>query len=161
MPKIKKKPEVRYGIQITKPFSKDMYSHNDMVAEEMKVNIRNAWANEVIKFMGDDEWPTESNKYNKIIDIQKGICAVGYGDGFTIDEVQKDFLQELDNMANWQLHEEYSYLSFKNSLVPRTRFMMVGFEWQKHDYSFCTDKDLSPVLDMVGFEGTVEALNNI
>jgi len=38
---------------------------------------------------------------------------------------------------------------------------MVGFEWQKHDYSFCTDKDLSEVLDMVGFEGTIDALNKI
>ena len=142
-----KKTHTQYGIQITKPFSKDMYSHNDMVAEEMKVNIRNAWANEVIKFMGDDEWPTESNKYNKIIDIQKGICAVGYGDGFTIDEVQKDFLQELEDMANYQLHEVYSYMSFKN-LVPRTRFMMVGFELQEHDYSFCTDIDLSPIARM-------------
>jgi len=151
-----KKKEIKYGIQITKPFSKDMYSHNDMVAEEMKRNIKDAWANEVIKFMRDDEWPTEG----KIVDIQKGVCAVGYGDGFTIDEVQKDFLQELDNMANWQLHEEYSYMSFKN-LVPRTRFMMLGFEWQKHDYSFCREEDLSEVLDMVGFEGTIDALNKI
>jgi len=139
-----KKKEIKYGIQITKPFSKDMYSHNDMVAEEMKRNIKDAWANEVIKFMRDDEWPTEG----KIVDIQKGVCAVGYGDGFTIDEVQKDFLQELDNMANWQLHEEYSYMSFKNDIVPRTRFMMVGFDWQKHDYSFCTDIDISPIARM-------------
>ena len=50
-------------------------------------------------------------------------------------------------MANWQLHEVYSYMSFKNSMVPRTRFMMVGFDWEKHDYSFCTDIDLSPALD--------------
>jgi len=157
---MKKKKEIKYGIQITKPFSKDMYNHNDMVAKQMKFNIKDAWHNEAIKFMGDDEWPTESNKYNKIIDIQKAVMAMGYGDGYTINEVERDFYSELDNMANWQLHENYSYMSFKG-LVPRTRFMMVGFEWQKHDYSFCTDKDLSEVLDMVGFEGTIEALNKI
>ena len=157
---MKKKKEIKYGIEITKPFSKNMYSHNDMVAKQMKFNIKDAWHNEAIKFMGDDEWPTESNKYNKIIDIQKAVMAMGYGDGYTINEVERDFYSELDNMANWQLHENYSYMSFKG-LVPRTRFMMVGFEWQKHDYSFCTDKDLSEVLDMVGFEGTIEALNKI
>jgi len=157
---MKKKKEIKYGIQITKPFSKDMYNHNDMVAKQMKFNIKDAWHNEAIKFMGDDEWPTESNKYNKIIDIQKAVMAMGYGDGYTINEVERDFYSELDNMANWQLHENYSYMSFKG-LVPRTRFMMVGFEWQKHDYSFCTDKDLSEVLDMVGFEGTIDALNKI
>ena len=157
---MKKKKEIKYGIEITKPFSKNMYSHNDMVAKQMKFNIKDAWHNEAIKFMGDDEWPTESNKYNKIIDIQKAVMAMGYGDGYTINEVERDFYSELDNMANWQLHENYSYMSFKG-LVPRTRFMMVGFEWQKHDYSFCTDKDLSEVLDMPGFEGTLDALKNL
>jgi len=157
---MKKKKEIKYGIQITKPFSKDMYNHNDMVAKQMKFNIKDAWHNEAIKFMGDDEWPTESNKYNKIIDIQKAVMAMGYGDGYTINEVERDFYSELDNMSNWQLHENYSYMSFKG-LVPRTRFMMVGFEWQKHDYSFCREEDLSEVLDMVGFEGTIDALNKI
>tara|TARA_R110002110_G_scaffold354120_1_gene563952 strand:+ start:138 stop:623 length:486 start_codon:yes stop_codon:yes gene_type:complete len=151
-----KKKEIKYGIQITKPFSKDMYSHNDMVAKEMKFNIRDAWANEVIKFKGDGEWPVHGYDHDgesfdiapMIVEIQKQVCAVGYGDGYTIDEVQKDFLQELDNMPNWQLHEVYSYMSFKNNMVPRTRFMMVGFEWQKHDYSFCTDIDISPIARM-------------
>ena len=133
MPKIKKSPIFQYGIEITKPFSKDMYSHNDMVAKEMKFNIKDAWHNEAIKFMGDDEWPTESNKYNKIIDIQKSICAVGYGDGYTINEVERDFYSELDNMPNWQLHENYSYMCFKG-MIPRTSFMMLGFEWEKCEY---------------------------
>ena len=152
----KKKPEFMYGIEITKPHSKYMYDHNDICAREMKFNIRDAWANEVIKFKGDSEWPTKGYDHEgepftdvrpKIVEIQNQVCAIGYGDGYTIDEVSKDFLQELENMANWQLHEVYSYMSFKNGLVPRTRFMMVGFDWEKHDYSFCTDIDLSPVLD--------------
>ena len=37
---MKKKNEIKYGIEITKPHSKDMYSHNDMVAKEMKVDHR-------------------------------------------------------------------------------------------------------------------------
>ena len=142
MQKSKKAPTLQYGIEITKPFSKTMYDHNDQLAEYMKSNIRHAWANEVIKFNGSDDWPAGTS--DAIVLLQSYVCAVGFGEGFTIDEVQKDFLQELDNMANWQLHEQYAYLSFKN-LVPRTRFMMVGFDWQKHDYSFCTDIDLSPV----------------
>ena len=152
MSKSKKTPIFKYGIEITKPFSKTMYDHNEICAREMRSNIRHAWSNEVIKFNANDEWPTEG----KIVDIQKCVCAVGYGEGFTIDEVQKDFLQQLDNMVNWQLHEEYSYMSFKG-LVPRTRFMMVGFDWEKHDYSYCTDIDLSPVLDKMEVEdGPIE-----
>ena len=36
MPKV---PEKKYGIEITKPFSKEMYDHNDQVAKDMRVNI--------------------------------------------------------------------------------------------------------------------------
>ena len=140
MSKSKKTPIFNYGIEITKPFSKTMYDHNEICAKEMRFNIKDAWHNEAIKFMGDDEWPTEG----KIVEIQKAVMAMGYGDGYTINEVERDFYSELDNMADWQLHENYSYMCFKG-LVPRTRFMMVGFEWEKHDYSFCTDIDLSPV----------------
>ena len=144
MSKSKKTPIFKYGIEITKPFSKTMYDHNEICARQMRFNIKDAWHNEAIKFNGDDEWPTEG----KIVEIQKAVCAVGYGDGYTINEVERDFYSELDNMADWQLHENYSYMSFKNSMVPRTRFMMLGFEWQKHDYSFCTDIDLSPIARM-------------
>ena len=35
MPKVLEK---KYGIEITKPFSKEMYAHNDQVAEEMRIN---------------------------------------------------------------------------------------------------------------------------
>ena len=151
--KSKKAPTFQYGIEITKPFSKTMYAHNDIVAKEMKAAIVNAWADELIKFNGHDDWPVGTS--DKIVLLQSDVCAVGYGEGFTIDQVSKDFLQELDNIANWQLHEQYSYLSFKN-MVPRTRFMMVGFEWQKHDYSFCTDIDLSPVSPEAGFHAELE-----
>jgi hypothetical protein len=127
-----KKTHTMYGIEITKPHSKEMYAHNDMVADEMKNNIIKAWEAEVNKFNMDDEWPTGSIIDN-IIDIQSSICAVGYGYGYTIKQVNDDFLKELDTMANWKLHEEYSYLCSKE-LVPRTGFMMVGFEQPHYVY---------------------------
>ena len=37
--KTKKTPKIQYGIEITKPHSKEMYAHNDSVAEEMRINI--------------------------------------------------------------------------------------------------------------------------
>ena len=72
----KKAPTFKYGIEITKPFSKTMYDHNEICAREMRSNIRHAWSNEVIKFNANDEWPTEG----KIVDIQKSVQAIGYGD---------------------------------------------------------------------------------
>ena len=39
---MKKKPEIKYGIEIVKPWSSEMYDHNDVVSEEMKMNILDA-----------------------------------------------------------------------------------------------------------------------
>ena len=148
----KKAPTLQYGLEITKPFSTAMYDHNDQCAQEMKKNILTVWTNELLKMKeyGDVNAMTEDwDAYDiksiapKLLDIQKGVQAIGYGSGYSLDMVDKEFRNELETMANWQLHENYSYLSFKN-MVPRTRFMMVGFDWEKHDYSYCTDKDLSP-----------------
>ena len=52
MSKAKKSPKVQYGIEITKPWSKEMYDHNDMVSEEMKKNIINKW-DELLKEFGE------------------------------------------------------------------------------------------------------------
>ena len=148
-----KELETKYGIQITKPFSKEMYDHNDMCATEMKNNIRNAWDNElaIVKEYHDvnalvEEWDEDLLKEHapKLVRLQKNVMYSGYGMGYTIDMVNEEFIKELDTMANWQLHETYSYMSFDNNLVPRTRFMMLGFGWEKHDYSYCQEQDLSP-----------------
>ena len=148
-----KKTTTKYGLQITKPFSEAMYDHNDQCAQEMKKNIIKAWEVEVNKFNMDDEWPSGS-KIDNIVDFQSSVCAVGYGDGYTIKQVNDDFLKELETMANWQLHENYSYLCFKG-LVPRTTFMMVGFGWEKCDY----DGRIVPqptISDFAPFEGEIE-----
>jgi len=149
-----KKTTTKYGLQITKPFSKAMYDHNDQVADEMKKNIIKAWEVEVNKFNMDDEWPSGSIIDN-IVDIQSSICAVGYGDGYTIKQVNDDFLNELDTMANWKLHEEYSYLCFKG-LVPRTVFMMVGFDWEKCEYDGRIVANGELTSDFADFEGEIE-----
>ncbi len=128
----KKEPTFAYGIEITKPFSKEMYDHNDMVAKEMKKNILNQWEALTYRIDKDLDWESIEEDSN-IVKLQKGVCYSGYGSGYTFGDVDKEFRNELDMMQNWQLHEEYSYLSFKR-LLPRTKYMMIGFDWCKHDY---------------------------
>ena len=143
MPKGKQKKE-QYGIEITKPHSTAMYDHNDLVADEMKKNVTSVWADEMIKFNKTDEWPSDSD--STMNEIQKSICAVGFGDGFTIDEVHKDFMSNLSDMANWQIHEEYSYMCHKG-YVPQVEFSMLGLDnevsryWLVQDYVHKTDAE--------------------
>ena len=164
----KKKPEFMYGIEITKPHSKDMYDHNDICAKEMKYNIRDAWkkalnylnANLTKDDLKDLNWDEDAfnNESNEIsnpilVKLQRGVCYCGYGDGFSVQDVSDAFEKELDNMANWQLHEEYSYMCFEG-LVPRSAYMMVGFEWQKHEYNEPSNV-ISPVCGgPIGFQSS-------
>ena len=136
MPKLKKSPIFKYGIEITKPFSKAMYAHNDGVANEMRANIIEKWE-KLVEELGAINMETPWNliaKYTDLVKLQEGICSTGFGDGYTLEMVDKEFRNELETMANWQLHENYSYLCFEG-LVERTTLMMVGFDWEKCDYS--------------------------
>ena len=142
MSKAKKSPEIKYGIEITKPWSKEMYDHNEKVAEEMKANLMHHWNLLIDKLMDDDrylldrEWDEDDIKAEcpELIKLQRGVCYSGFGGGYTVQDVCDEFSRELGDMQNWQLHQEYSYLSFEG-LVRRTKYMMVGFDWEKHDYA--------------------------
>ena len=137
----KKEPTFAYGIEITKPFSKEMYDHNDMVAKEMRANLFHAFNLLINQFFHDDicdlAWDEDELKVEcpELVKLQRGVCYSGYGDGYTVQDVYDEFCNELNNMQNWQLHENYSYLSFER-LVRRTKYMMIGFDWCKHDYGY-------------------------
>ena len=128
----KKEPTFAYGIEITKPFSKEMYDHNDMVAKEMKENILKQWNALIHGIDMDIDWEDFGDN-ESVVKLQKLVCYSGYGSGYTLGDVNNEFKNELDMMANWQLHEQYSYGSFER-LLPRTKYMMIGFDWCKHDY---------------------------
>ena len=131
----KKANEIKYGIEITKPHSKEMYEHNDKVAKEMKENILEAWEAEISKVeetihnaeLEATEWDEDNLKESnpKLVKLQRGVCYSGYGGGYSIADVNDEFLQELDTMANWQLHQEYGYL-VSEGLVPKVKCSMLG-----------------------------------
>ena len=141
MKKAKKSPKVQYGIEITKPWSKEMYDHNDIVSEEMKKNIIKKWDTIVKRLDMDQDWNLLSDD-SEIVKLQKGICYSGYGDGFTLEDVDEEFRSEVENMPNYQLHESYSYLAFEG-MLPRTSFMLIGFEWEKFDYHVIGSQELT------------------
>ena len=145
MRKAKKSPKVQYGIEITKPWSREMYDHNDKVSEEMKKNIIKKWDTIIKRLDTDSDWGLLSDD-SEIVKLQKGICWSGYGDGYTIGDVDREFRYELENMPNYQLHESYSYLAFEG-MLPRTSFMLIGFDWEKFDYHIIGSQEMiSPVV---------------
>jgi len=137
--KVKKSNPIHFGIEVTKPHSKDMYNHNDKVAKELKSNILKAWTlliknnMQANKFKMSTDW-SEINDDSNLVKLQKNVMYSGYGDGYTVAMVDEEFERELDMMANWQLHEVYAHACFEG-LVPRVKQGMIGHgDWEKMDY---------------------------
>ena len=82
--------------KITKPWSKEMYEWNDIVAGLMKGKIRESIEK------NKDNWDI----LNELIVLCGGIK---YGDGFSIEDLYKGCLDELDSVMNYWLNEEFPY----------------------------------------------------
>ena len=83
---------MNYGIKITKPWSKEMYDHNNMVSELMKLEIIKS----IVKYQNDFD------KLNELMVICGGIK---YGSGYSIDDLYQDVHNEVDNVQNYWLNE--------------------------------------------------------
>ena len=106
--------EIKYGIEITKPWSKEMYDHNDKVAELMKaeilIRLKNAYQS------GDED------DLRKVASI---ICPTGYGYGFGFDDIYNESLRELEMVQNYWLNEEFPY-GVKEGIVSDIGLEFIG-----------------------------------
>ena len=96
-----------------KPWSNEMYEWNDNVADLMKTEI------EIQIEKNKDDW----DKLNELMELCGGIK---YGDGYTIDDLYQDVHDEVDNVQNYWLAEEYPY-SVSKGLVPEVMYEFVGY----------------------------------
>jgi len=112
-----------------------MYDHNDQVAKDMRVNIeyeiRDAHRRATGKVAAEGGMDKGESDLRNIV---QSFTGYEFGDGYDLDDVMNEGIKTLNDAANWMLHEEYSYLCFKG-IVPRVSKMMIGFDWEKHDYS--------------------------
>ena len=113
---------IKYGIPITKPWSKEMYAHNDEVLREVVEEVKDKWlhayhdSENVYEADVEDDEPEfmESDWDNAnaiMMDIQEVVTVTGYGSGFTIYDVEKDVHQELEAMPYWRAKEVAEDLS--------------------------------------------------
>ena len=112
----------KYGIEITKPWSKEMYAHNDEVLREVVEEVKDKWLHAYHdsenvyeadvedyepEFM-DSDW---DNANAIMMDIQEAVTVTGYGSGYTVYDVEKDVHQELEAMPYWRAKEVAEDLS--------------------------------------------------
>ena len=105
---------MNYGIEITKPWSKEMYDHNDMVSQLMKLEIIKS----IVNFQND---------FDKLNELMVLCGGIKYGDSYDINELYQDVHDEVDNVQNYWLNEEYP-LAVSNGLVDDVKLKFVGYD---------------------------------
>ena len=115
----------KYGIEITKPWSKEMYAHNDEVLKEFVEEVKAKWYcayldSENLYYRDgradEDGLDFEDSEFNYnanaiMLDVQEAVLLTCYGSGYTIYDIEKDVHQELNAMPYWRAKEVAEDLS--------------------------------------------------
>jgi hypothetical protein len=119
---MKKEAKIEYGIAIVKPWSKEMYDHNEALAEVVKNEVARMWE-EACK-QAEAEFVDEDDLGNEFIDmqwdgasedmikIQQAITYYSYSNQ-SIGDVAEEVEDQLENMPLYQLKELVEELEIK------------------------------------------------
>ena len=119
---MKKEARVEFGITITKPWSKEMYDHNEEVAEIVKETVHQMWVDALKEAIEDYRDEDElGNLYSEMdwgqasdemVRIQKAITYYSYCNQ-SIEEVADEVEETLEDMPLYQLKELVEELEIK------------------------------------------------
>ena len=119
---MKKEAKVEFGITITKPWSKEMYAHNEELAEVVKETVHQMWVDALKEAIEDYRDEDElGNLYSEMdwgqasdemVRIQKAITYYSYCNQ-SIEEVADEVEETLEDMPLYQLKELVEELEIK------------------------------------------------
>ena len=121
---MKKPAKVEYGIQIVKPWSPEMYNHNELVADLVRNEIESSLIAEIYVLQEmieseDEDIETEvlDLDWDQVPDslrrLQLAVTCYGFGSGYTVGEVMDQVYEELDNAPLYRLNEMVDELDIK------------------------------------------------
>ena len=99
---MKKEKKVVYGIEITKPWSAEMYNHNRGVAEEVAGQLRDILTSLVAKVDVTDYWGLVEPAF---IQFQTAVTCYGFADNFLISRVVETIELEIEEAPLYRLNE--------------------------------------------------------
>jgi hypothetical protein len=115
-----KNPKIyKHGIELTKPWSKEMYAYNESVKSKMIKDISIS-----ISHLNNEE---VAQKIAKIINPYM------YGEGFVLENMKSDMLNNVTNFENFWLAEIWDELISANFVLPNFGennevYHIIGFE---------------------------------
>jgi hypothetical protein len=108
---MKKEAKVEFGIVITKPWSSEMYAHNEQVADIVRNEVEALWIAALMQFQkefdGNDEMLEAefSSASKELVEIQRAITCYGFGYGYDVAAVAERVMQELEDAPTYRLKE--------------------------------------------------------
>ena len=108
---MKKAKKVEFGIEIVKPWSSEMYAHNEEVAEVVREKVTALWKAAIREFAkdfdGNDamlecEFGEASDELTR---IQRAITVYGFGFGYDVNQVTDRVMQELEDAPFYHLKD--------------------------------------------------------
>jgi hypothetical protein len=113
---MKKASKVEYGIAIVRPWSREMYDHNDEVAEIVKAKIQAMWTeayeaaeNELDLeedpdvVLQDLDWALTAS--DEMVRIQRAVTCYGFGFGYCVGQVAETVEDEIEEAPYFRLKE--------------------------------------------------------
>jgi hypothetical protein len=106
-----KAKKVEFGITITKPWSKEMYDHNEDVADVVRFEVKELLDAALCNFLEDFDLTEDAlalpwdEASGDLVDIQTAITCYGFGSGYTIDRVIGQVEQELEDAPLYRLKD--------------------------------------------------------
>jgi hypothetical protein len=123
-----KAKKVEFGIEITKPWSKEMYAHNDDVRDVVVGMITKMWRDEIatLRTAWEEEMEDEEFDYTPdfeeaewsrfddgiLSDIQTAVTCYGFLN-YSVVDVEEQVMNELETAAYWRLNEMVEELDLK------------------------------------------------
>jgi hypothetical protein len=123
---MKKEKKVVYGIEIVKPWSSEMYAHNEQVADQVKELVSDMWRNALSQLeesldtedeegyeiaMSDLDWDVALT--DPLLEIQRAVTVYSFGFGYSIGDVAERVEQELEDAPTFRLKEIAEDLELK------------------------------------------------
>jgi len=123
-----KAKKVEFGIEITKPWSKEMYAHNDEVQEVVVGIITKMWRDEMATLRTEWESEMEDEEFDYtpdfeeaewshfddgiLSDIQSAVTGYGFLN-YSVVDVEEQVLNELETAPYFRLNEMVEELDLK------------------------------------------------
>jgi len=108
---MKREKKVEFGIEITKPWSREMYDHNDAVAEVVRFEVKELLDAALCNFLEDFDLTEDAlalpwdEASGDLVGIQTAVTCYGFGSGYTVERVLDIVERELEDAPLYRLKD--------------------------------------------------------